>query len=337
MQNKWFRIALAWMLALPLLCFFPAPVKAQGISAGELIDAVNAMRAGYGLAPYQVDSYWMSVAQEHSEYMASINSVTHLRADGTGPGDHQISSENISGGYSMTAQVIINSWSDYWHTFTLIGFSSGLVGAGVATGDDGFLYYTLVVKNTGSLTGLPDEGSVNVTPGSFSTGQPTLSGQPAATGESVPTAEPLMTATPHDDGSVWHAVAAGQTLWEIAMSYDVSVDALVGLNDLDAANPVIYPGETILIQLGYTATPTATITNTPPPPTRTLRPSRTPQPTRLTGTPAPNAAGSEAPLLPDDPLINRENVNLLGIVTIVVAVLGAGALIFGRIWSKKHR
>lgn len=326
MHKLFLRMTLAGLLALSFLSFSPTSVQAQGVSPTELMDAVNALRATYSLAPYQVDSYWMGVAQAHSDYMASINQVTHTRADGSGPGDQKISSENIGGGYAVTAQILINQWADYWHTFTLIGFSSGLVGAGMATGSDGFLYYTLVVKNTGELTGLPDTDP--------SGSPPPLNATLAGTAE---TREPLQTATPQEDGSVSHLVRTGETLWEIAFSYEVTVSELASLNNLDPENPLIYPGDTIQIRSGYTATPTSTITHTPLPPTRTLRPSRTPQPNRPSKTPLPAGLTTEIPLLPEDPLINRDNINLLGIVTIVVALLGAGALIFGRIWVSRNR
>jgi LysM repeat protein len=326
MQKVFFRVTLAGLLTITLLSQVSLPVQAQGVSASDLIAAVNALRASYDLVPYQVDGYWMNVAQEHSDYMASIGVLTHTRADGTEPGDHNITSENIGGGYAVTAQFLIDQWSDYWHTITLIGFSSGLVGAGVAEGDDGYLYYTLVVKNNGEMTGLPD---------SQSTRNPSAAEQtPLGT---VETREPLMTSTPQEDGSISHQVRVGETLWDIAISYDVNVSDLASLNYLDPEDPVIYPGEILLVRPGYTPTATSTITNTPLPPTRTLRPSRTPQPTQLTATPAPASQETEVPLLPEDPLINRENINMLGTVTIVVAVMGAGALIFGRIWTKRNR
>lgn len=323
MQKMILRILMVSLLIVPLL-LSAAPVKAQGISASELIQAVNELRASYDLAPYQMDEYWMRVAQDHSEYMASINSITHTREDGTEPADHQISSENVGGGYAVTAPILINQWSDYWHSFTLIGFSNGLVGAGVAEGENGYLYYTLVVKNTGELTGLPDTNPGESAP--FSQ---------AETQEITGTIEPLVTATPQEDGSIMHQVAIGETLWDIAISYDVIISELAAMNNLDQENPLIYPGQSLLVRPAYTPTATTTITNTSLPPTRTLRPSRTPQPSRPSETPVPPGAAAEAPLMPEDPLINRQNMNTLGIVTIIIAVLGAAALLFGRIWIKK--
>ncbi len=323
MRNKLLQI----FFTLAVLCligfFLPYAVQAQGISAYELIDAVNAFRATYGLQAYQVDGGWMAVAQAHSEYQASINKVTHTREDGSGPGDHGISSENIAGGYSVSAQTLINVWSDYWHTFTMIGFTKGLVGAGVATGDDGFLYYTLVVKNTGERSGLPDASA------------PTSTGAAGQAGTLEATPTPFATATPQQDGSIIHIIGPGETLWSISNAYGVDLNALATMNNLDSENPVIYPGQSLLVRSGYTVTATATITNTPLPPTRTLRPTRTPQPASAGVTVATEEGSPDNPLLPENALVNQGNLRTLGVVTIIVALLGAAALVVGRTWGRR--
>lgn len=322
MRKKYLRQFLLLAILPIIVLSLPYAVQAQGISASELIDAVNAFRATYGLQAYQVDGNLMAVAQAHSEYQASINKVTHTREDGSGPGDHGISSENIAGGYSVSAQTLINVWSDYWHTFTMIGFTEGLVGAGVATGDDGFLYYTLVVKNTGERSGLPDESA------------PTSTGGAAAAETIQATPTPFATATPQQDGSIIHIVGPGETLWSISNAYGVLVDVLAAMNNLDSENPLIYPGQSIQVRAGNTPTATATITNTPLPPTRTLRPTRTPQPAVNRTTITPEEAQTGNPLLPENSLINQDNLRTLGTITIVVTLLGISALVAGRIWGR---
>ena len=322
MIHKLIRVLLI-VLSLPVLLFTGVNrVDAQGISPAELITAVNQFRANYDLTPYQVDSTLMAIAQAHSEYQASINKRTHTRADGTGPESDGISSENIGGGYTVGVQTLINQWADYWHTFTLIGYTSGLVGAGVAAGSDGYLYYTLVVRNTGKTSGLPQ---AQTTPG-----------MPQAT-ILFGTATPFYTATPQQDGSILHLVSAGQTLWDIAISYDTTTVDLAAINYLDAENPVIYPGQQILIRPAYTVTPTGTITATPLPPTRTLRPSRTPLPSRAAHTLTPSSSLTPASLLPGNTLVTRGNLRSLGIIAAVFAVLGAATLIFGRLWRGKAK
>jgi LysM repeat protein len=296
-------------------------VQAQGQSANDLINAVNEFRTSYGLSPYEIDESLMGIAQEHSEYQASIQKNTHERADGSGPGDHGISSENIGGGYNATPEILIYyQWTDYWHTHTLIGYSTGLVGAGLSSDPGGYLYYTLVVRNTGTQTGLP----VTETPGGESENPSTV----------VPVIA-VVTATPQDDGSVFHEVQAGQTLWEIAIAYDTTVAEIAALNGMDVENPIIYIGQIIYIRLPNTPTATATISNTPPPPTRTLRPSRTPQPPRDTPTVVPTIITTVPPLVPDSTITSPVNLQKLGLIIIVITFLGVGAILFSKIWSKK--
>lgn len=133
-----------------------------------------------------------------------------------------------------------------------------------------------------------------------------------------------------------HVISSGETLWSIAQLYDISVVELAALNYLDPANPVIYAGQTIIIRTGFTATPTATITNTPLPPTRTLRPSRTPQPSHTPASVTPYGTGTRVPLVPDG-AISRMNLNKLGIVTLVLACIGGAAVIFGRWYTRRRK
>jgi uncharacterized protein YkwD len=315
-----------FIAALPLAAFVNNTgstflASPQYDSASELIAAVNEFRAEYDLPPYQVDNSLMTIAQEQSDYQASIGKITHDRPDGSGPGDHGISSENIGGGYNVTSQILIHSqWTDYWHTYTLIGFSTGLVGAGVRSGNDGMLYYTLDVKNTGKETNLQVSS--------------TSANLPEGTGTPISTRE-VITATAQEDGAVYHKIEPGETLWDIATAYGVSVDILASLNNLDASDPVIYPGQELLIREQYTPTATATITNTPLPPTRTLRPSRTPQAATETPPHTGSATPTSQPLLPEDSLISKPNLNKLGIAIIVVAGLGFSSILVSRILSKK--
>jgi LysM repeat protein len=306
-------------------------IHAQTASALDVVQAVNDLRATYGLAPYEVSGIWMDVAQAQSDYQASIQELTHLRADGTGPGDHSISSENIGGGYAMSADSLISQWTDYWHAFTMIGFSSGLVGVGVALGDNGYYYYTLVVKNTGKLTGLPT-GDISVGGGNQNQPGTAITGVNSTAAAVTPLSE--YTSTPQEDGSVKHIVVAGETLWSIGQLYDVSEAELVALNYLDPNNPVIYAGQSLIIRSGFTSTPSPTITNTPLPPTRTLRPSRTPQPSHTPASVTPYGTGTVVPLVPNG-AISQQNLNKLGIVTVVIAFLGLATILFGRWFNRR--
>ena len=294
-------------------------VNAQAGSAYDLISEVNQLRTDYGLPPYEIDGGLMASAQAHSEYQASIQTITHQRADGTSPADLGFT-ENIAGGMNLSAgQAIYSIWTDTAHMNTMVGISSGYVGAGVAE-SNGVVYYTLQVRRASGGELIPLQ---TITPPG---GKPISTG-PTSTQEVVIS---VLTITPAPDGSVIHKAEAGQTLWEIAIAYGKSVAELIALNLLDADTQVIYEGQKIIVQAPYTPTTTPTITNTPPPPTRTPRPTFTPQPTKPTSTPAPTATPTEKPLIPSlKDLGRQEKVNLaIGILAIsgigLALTLGTG-------------
>jgi|AutmiccommuBRH23_1029490.scaffolds.fasta_scaffold00107_57 hypothetical protein len=248
------------------------PIQAQANSANDLIIAVNSLRANNNLTAYEVDNSLMSSAQQHAEYMAEKNQITHARADGSSPSTLGFI-ENIAGGINLTAQVVVSSmWTDALHWNTLVGIPFGKVGAGVAL-KDGMVYYVLQVQRIES--GLQAQPTINyqITP------DPDL-------------VSAVMTATPQLDGSIIHEVQDGQSLWSIAIAYNITVADLIQWNSL-LPTPVIFVGERLVVQIAPTPTLSPTITNTSIPPTRTITPSQTPitpRPTAtitLTPTPSP--------------------------------------------------
>ena len=124
-------------------------------SASELVAAVNALRASYGLAPYNVDPILMAVAQAHNNYSISIGSVTHYGPDGSRPRDQAIAagygggatvfiSENIQQGSGLSPSGAVQAWTgDDPHLNTMIGSNYRDVGAGAGE-RDGVQYYTLI-------------------------------------------------------------------------------------------------------------------------------------------------------------------------------------------------
>ena len=218
------------------LLFQGSPVHAQAGSAADLIAQVNAYRISNGLEAYAVDGGLMSLAQSHSEYQASIQSCTHTRADGSGPGAYGISAENIACGMDLSVQgAVYTQWSDQLHTATMLGPETGMVGAGVATAGNS-VYYTLAVKRLS---------------GDFTYDAPVE--QNNASNESQPVAnQPLSqveaTSTPNADGSIAHVVRYGDTLIDIATTYGISMADLISINKLDAANPAIFEKQVLLIR-----------------------------------------------------------------------------------------
>lgn len=304
----------------------PAGVQAAPLagSADELIQAVNAYRASYGLEAYQIDGGLMSLAQSHSEYQASIGACTHTRADGSGPAAYGISAENVACGLNLTVDgAIYGQWADGLHNATMIGPDQGLVGAGVAE-SEGMVYYTLAVKRiSGSFT---NRAPLSNETASDSSGA-SLAQVETATSE--PYIGPVAVSTPNEDGSISHIIKYGETIETIAAAYGVTPAELIAINRLDERNPIIYEGQPLLIRLAFTPTPFMTATNTERPPTRTPAPSRTPKPTR---TPTPERTLTPTMTATPEPLVDIPTIEDLGPIRPVIAYAFIGISAVGLIF-----
>lgn len=237
-------------------------------SAFDLVNAVNALRASYGLAPYNINSILMYTAQGQADFMAATGSMTHSGPGGIGLTDRLLAagyplagdlslggfrSENITGGSeNMSAQAAVNSWTgDSLHLNTMISPNLSEIGAGV-TVSAGKVYYVIdcALPTTG---GAPQVGV---------TSREDRSAVPAAV-------LPVTVSTPNVEGDVIHEVKPGQSLWQIAITYGVRIDEIKSMNNLSDDN--IYPGNKLFISRGIissTGTPvemetqTQTITST---------------------------------------------------------------------------
>ena len=272
----WFRLLLITQILFNSLVVQFQPPRAPSMASGsDIVAAVNAFRAGYGLPPYQQDGSLVSIGQAQSVYQASIKTLTHTRPNGSGP---TVSSENIAEGTpAESADAIVRQWTrDDPHTITLIGFRTGLVGAGAAVGSDGLIYYTLDVINTGkTLTGL----TLNALPAGTAV---SVNSTPATPAPTEPPIRALLTVTPQADNSVIHTVQYGQTLSGIATAYGLSLKDLLALNPMINANTVIQIGQRLLIHPPATpvpALPTVAASPTALPVTPTPQPSSPPTPT----------------------------------------------------------
>lgn len=273
------------------------PVQAQAGSATELINAVNQLRQSLGLAPYTVDSFLMGFAQSHSDYMASIGRWTHTRADGTTSFDYGIK-ENVAMGSTLSAQYVVNTiWADWVHWQTMVGYTTGKVGAGIAV-SNGIAYYTLNV--------LPDDALVSQpvpTSSAQGTTSQTTSNQPSTLAQ-------VMTTTPGADGSIIHTVSSGETLWTISEAYEVPIDQILTNSGLSQGTTQLRVGQQLIIKPGEEPTITPTITDTPEPGTPTPtqpRPTMTPFPTR---TPLPTATPTSEPSILHRTLSDGKNIGL---------------------------
>jgi LysM repeat protein len=96
--------------------------------------------------------------------------------------------------------------------------------------------------------------TVTITPTSTSTATPTNT----ATVTATQTPSPTVTVTPTASGPFIYVVKEGDSLWAIAVQYQVDLLTLITINNLDPANPVIRVGDQITIPGPDTQLPTPT-------------------------------------------------------------------------------
>ena len=225
----------------------------------DLVNAVNALRLSYGLAPYSISPILMYTAQSQADFLAATGTMTHTGPGSSGLTDRLLAAgyplggelaaggfraENITGGNeSMPAQSAVDQWSgDALHLNTMLSPNLTEIGAGVAV-SGGRVYYVIDCARPTTIDA------------------PQASTSVAGSGSAVPAREaPIALATvstPNSNGDVIHEVQFGQTLWQLAIAYNVKIDEIKGLNNLFANN--IHPGNKLLIKRGV-AQPTLTAT-----------------------------------------------------------------------------
>ena len=330
-RPRWRRLLWLAAVLLPILATLQgsAPVQAaRGINAAsspyDVLNLVNQLRAANGMPALAVNAALMAAAQGHSEYQASVHSITHYgpggnsakeraAAAGYGGGAAFFLSENIYGGTNANAQQAVTWWQgDAPHMNTMIGANYTDAGVGVAS-DGSLVYYTLDV---GYLSGSPASG-----------------GTPPAAGAVTPiTFNPVDISTPMPDGSIIHVVQSGQTLWTIAAIYKTELTTLQKLNGFNEWT-FIYPGQKVLVkgpEIPPTITPTGTATLTP-----FVRPSSTRRSTATEVSQLPAAVEAENQLA-SQPAPTRVIDPLLVIIGVFV---GGGVLLFvvGSLLSRRSQ
>jgi uncharacterized protein YkwD len=342
-MRKFSTVILALSVVLLAVIALPAPTSAQAGDAWQLIAEVNALRAAYGLPPYEVNNALMSAAQTHSNYQASIGTWTHTGPGGTRPHDRAVAagygsgaqvfvSENVAMGINLSTNRTINEmWQDAIHLETMNSPNYTHIGAGAGQAD-GWVYYTIVVGYIAGSAGSsttpnnqppPSETEPNTTP------FPTV----------IPV-DPISIATPGADGSIQHVVQWGQFLENIAAAYEIELSDLLTLNGL-SDQAIIYPGDKLLIKAG----------STPPPddirlsaPTREVEETNVPsatatdKPAASTTTPVPIAMNnltlpsSTAPTIAEGEESSNESPGNLDYILYVVfglAISGTAMILFG--------
>jgi len=313
---------IAVLLGLTALPAQAAPLSAP--TAYEVIAAVNALRASYGLDPYLVDGLLMISAQAQADYLASMSSSM---VDGhSGPGGTDADARALAVGFPYVDGLDINEnwaalpedatvefliytvWGDEIHMHTMLHQQGQLAGVGVSS-SDGQYYYILDVAAYWGDAGL--------------TPQPTTLafGENAATQQYVSQyIAPVAKAQPAADGSITHTVQSGQSLWMLATHYDVDIESLRQLNGLGTSD-MIYIGQKIIIRgpMPATATGQATGTSTGVKPAASLRPA-----TPFTPAPIQTESGNGLNLSFDQGLwfLIFFGLFALGLILIVVGTVG---------------
>ncbi len=225
----------------------------QNLSPSDLISAVNALRSAHGLPAYTVNSILMGTAQGQADFMAQTGSIQH-----TGPGGSTVTqrllaagyplagdlslggfrSENIVGGYGMTADEAVKAWTgDAPHLNTMLSPDLQEIGAGVAE-SDGMSYFVIDCARP-TTSGVPQD----YTPGV----EASLNG-----GDDI--IVPVKLATPNPQGDIYHEVQQGQSLWSIAIAYGVHIVEIQKLNNL-GQSITLQRGEKLLVKRIGTPTP----------------------------------------------------------------------------------
>lgn len=250
MKRQSIQAGLIILGVLVSLGLFPIPSAARTpskemLQAQALVSAVNNRRAASGLPAYNVNYALMAAAQAHSDYQASIGTVTHSGAGGSRPNDRARAAgygggaqvfvtENIYGGMNASAEAAVDWWiaDGGWHYEGVMSTTYQDIGAGVAS-SGGTTYFTLdagwILSNSTADSSSSSGGSTT-----------------AANATKAAAFKPLVVATAAADGSIIHVVEQGQTLWTIAAKYSISLDELLALNNM-TQNSFVYPGNKIIV------------------------------------------------------------------------------------------
>ncbi len=210
------------------LSFVPS-IQSGGVTAFDLIIAMNTLRASYGLPLLVEDPIINSVAQATADYMAANNMSSHigdvrgrLQAAGYGGGAQVWATENFAVARSFGIDEIMLAWSDPSHMIPAVNPAYCNIGAGVSKAANGQTYYVLQAAYT-SAKACGEYKSV------VSAGSTTQPGGVTGVSQLI---IPVKIATPDADGRIFHEVKAGQSFWAIAVAYKITINDLEVWNNL---------------------------------------------------------------------------------------------------------
>lgn len=216
-----------------------AQAAPQGVSAYELIAAMNSLRVSYGLPALIEDPIVNAVAQNTAQIMAASEMSWHIgnvqgriQAAGYGGGAKVYATENFAVGLNMSLDEIMVIWSDESHMLPAVVPSYCHVGAGTAVSPSGSTYYVLQAAYTASNSCGPYTPATGGGTGAGSGGTPAAG---AAGGGYI---VPVKVATPDGEGKLFHIVQAGQSLWSIAIAYKVTIKDIQTWNNLATGSKI---------------------------------------------------------------------------------------------------
>jgi LysM repeat protein len=245
-----------------------APPHAQfarfyGVTPYDLIAAMNTLRMSNGLPALLEDPIVNAVAQATAEIMAANEMSWHigdvrgrLAAAGYGGGATVWATENFAVGTgNLGIDEIMVMWADPDHMRPAVVAAYCHVGAGVATSPSGRIYYVLQAAYTSAHSC----GEYNYPDGT--TPQPNTNPVPQLVA-------PVKLATPDADGKIFHVVQYGQSLWAIAVAYQITIHDLEVWNNI-SRETAIRVGQRLFIPSSstegyFTPTPVGmVVTSTP--------------------------------------------------------------------------
>ena len=323
-------IVMVGCLVLGLLFLHPNPVHAStDITPGDLITLINGWRVNtYGFSALVENSILDGTAQYTAQFMADNHLLDHMANLGYGSVASRIAAAGYNNGQVTCAtenwayafhsiEDIANAWSDAAHQYPASKEQYKNVGAGVAVDSNGQPWFIIhaACASSGSSSG---SYSATLNPG-FT--------QEATFDNSI---HAIVTATPQEDGSVYHTVESGQSLWSIAMAYNTHIETLKKLNSL--SSDTVWVGMKLLVLDVPTPTVSPTVTLTPIPPTRTPTHATTPKSPGATRTFGPSPTSTkEAAILATS---HRHDLGLLIIILCGIGLLAVIVFTFFRRSSK---
>jgi LysM repeat protein/uncharacterized protein YkwD len=286
-------------------------------SAGDLIEAVNALRLANGLNALNAHPILMQVAQAQADALAATGgSIGHSRPSGLSIEEqlillgYPLSGDLSLGGYrsenwaagrpGSSANDIIQLWlGDAPHTNTMLAEYRSDIGAGIAAGTEGQIYF--VIDTALQTTSGQQQSSADPILTGVPMTQTALLGDATQAALSLSVNQiviPVSRSTARPDGDVIHEVQNGQSLWSIAIAYQVKIAQIQSNNHL--TDTTIYNGQELLVQKDATQPPAEKSEQATLEPTIPSLPTRTQQtatPTR-TLTSQPEIQYEAAPTSP---------------------------------------